>query len=100
MNWLVVLRPLATEDVRENVANLNSRLAGLGQRFLFRLREFLTRLETNPELYGVVRRDVRAARLKKFNSVVYYVILPPDRVEVLAVLHGHQRASVWRRRAD
>lgn len=100
MNWLVILRPLADDDVREIVLDLNARLAGLGQRFLFRLRELLARLETNPELYGVIWRHVRAARVKKFNYIVYFVILPPNRVEVLAVLHGHQRASVWRDRAD
>jgi plasmid stabilization system protein ParE len=100
MNWVVILRPLADDDVREIVLDLNARLAGLGQRFLFRLRERLTRLESNPELYGVIWRDVRAVRVKKFNYIVYFVILPPNRVEVLAVLHGHQRASAWRDRAD
>lgn len=100
MNWFVILRPLADEDVREIVLDLNARLAGLGQRFLFRLREVFTRLETNPELYGVVWRDVRAARVKKFKYVVYYVVLPPNRVEVLAVLHGHRRSSIWRGRVE
>lgn len=100
MNWTVILRPLAGDDVREIVVDLNARLGGLGQRFLFRLRELFTRLETNPELYGVIWRDVRAARVKKFKYIAYYVVLPPNRVEVLAVLHGHQRASAWRNRAD
>ncbi len=100
MNWLVILRPLADDDVREIVFDLNTRLAGLGQRFVFRLREVFTRLETNPEIYGVLWRDVRAVRVKKFKHVVYFVILPSNRVEVLAVLHGHQRASAWRGRVD
>ncbi len=46
-----------------------------------------------PELYGAVWQDVRAARLKKFRHVDYYVAFA-DRIEVLAVLHGSRDASV------
>jgi toxin ParE1/3/4 len=44
-----------------------------------------------------VWQDVRAARLRKFRHVVYYVAFP-DRVEVLAVLHGSRNASEWQAR--
>lgn len=66
---------------------------------LARLGEVLVRLEANHHLYGIVWRDVRAARLKRFKYVVYFVVLPPDQVEVLAVLHGHRSVVVWRGRA-
>lgn len=99
MNWVVILRPLADADVRDAVADFDARTPGLGQRFLARLGEVLVRLETNPHLYGIVWRDVRAARLKRFKHVVYFVVLPPDRVEVIAVLHGHRSAAAWQGRA-
>jgi hypothetical protein len=51
-----------------------------------------------PEMFGVVWQDVRAARLKKFPFMVYYVVFA-DRVEVLAVMHGARDASVWQARA-
>jgi len=47
-----------------------------------------------PELYGVVWRNVRAARLRRFAFVAYYRALN-DRVEVLAVMHGSRDASGW-----
>jgi hypothetical protein len=50
-----------------------------------------------PELYGIVWHDVRAARLKRFRHVVYYVVFP-DRLEVLAVMHGARDASAWQSR--
>jgi plasmid stabilization system protein ParE len=53
--------------------------------------------ESMPHLYGVIERDIRAARLRKFRHVVYYVVFQ-DRVEVLAVLHGARDPSVWRGR--
>jgi plasmid stabilization system protein ParE len=47
-----------------------------------------------PELHGIVWHDVRAARLKQFRYVVYYITFT-DRVEVLAILHGARESSVW-----
>jgi plasmid stabilization system protein ParE len=44
-----------------------------------------------------VWQDVRAARLRKFRHVVYYVAFA-DRVEVLAVLHGSRDPSAWQSR--
>lgn len=50
-----------------------------------------------PEMYGVVWQDVRAACLKKYQYVVYYVVFD-DRVEVLAVMHGARDESSWQSR--
>jgi toxin ParE1/3/4 len=93
----VILRPAAEADVRGTRADLDSIRAGLGDQFADRLREVLERIERMPELYGVVWQDVRAARLKRFRHVVYYVVFP-DRVEVLAVLHGARDSSTWQSR--
>ena len=57
----------------------------------------LLRIESVPELYGPVWQDVRAARLRIFRYVVYYVVFA-DRVEVLAVMHGARDASAWKSR--
>ncbi|MFO0848549.1 MAG: type II toxin-antitoxin system RelE/ParE family toxin [Gemmataceae bacterium] len=98
MSRPVILRPAADADVQATHDELEQTQAGLGARFVARLRELLERVEAMPELYGVVWQDVRAARLKKFRYVVYYVAFP-DRVEVLAVLHGARDASAWQSRA-
>lgn len=52
MNWTVILRPEATADVQETVADLDQRSAGLGARYVVRLRQVLERLESNPVLYA------------------------------------------------
>lgn len=62
-------------------------MPGWDVRFLARLRDVLARIEFMPEIYGVIWQDVRAVRLKRFQIVVYYLLLA-DRVEVLAVMHG------------
>ncbi|MGL4551724.1 MAG: type II toxin-antitoxin system RelE/ParE family toxin [Gemmataceae bacterium] len=70
MSLPVVLRPLASADVRQIHADLEARSAGLGDKFLDRLQEALDRIEAMPEMYAEVWGAVRAARLHKFRHVV------------------------------
>jgi plasmid stabilization system protein ParE len=97
MSLPVILRPAADADIQATHDELEQCRAGLGVRFVDRVREVLERIEAMPEMYGRVWQDVRAARLKKFRLVVYYVVFG-DRVEVLAVLHGSRDASAWQSR--
>jgi toxin ParE1/3/4 len=98
MSLPVILRPEAEADVQAIQDSLEQSRTGLGRQFAARLREVLERIETMPELYGAVWQDVRAARLKQFRYLIYYVVFA-DRVEVLAVMHGSRDASSWQSRA-
>jgi toxin ParE1/3/4 len=98
MSLPVVLRPEAARDAREARNHLDSEQPGLGEDFLGRLNESLARIGGMPELYGVVGRNVRAARLRRFTYIVYYRV-HADRIEVLAVLHGRRDSSAWQSRA-
>lgn len=93
----VIIRPEAEEDIQSARDALEQVQTGLGRRFVGRVREVLERLESMPDLHGVVWQDVRAARVKQFRYVVYYVAFG-DRVEVIAVLHGARDPSVWQSR--
>jgi toxin ParE1/3/4 len=93
----VIVRDDAKNDIRHAVSELESARAELGKRFLRQVRELLERIELTPELYGFVWQDVRAARVKPFPYIVYYVAFV-DRVDVLAVMHGMRDANVWRSR--
>jgi len=93
----VFLRHEAEVDVQEARDQLEALRVGLGTQVLARVREVLARIEKMPELYGKVWQDVRAARLKQFRYIVYFIVLA-DRVEVLAVLHGARDPSSWQSR--
>lgn len=97
MSLPVLLRPAAEADIQATHAELEQLQAGQGDRFVARVREVLERIESMPEMYGVVWQDVRAARLKKSRHLVYYLVFA-DRVEVLAVLHGSRDPSAWQSR--
>lgn len=87
MSLPVILRHEAEVDVQEARDQLEAVRVGLGTQVLARVREVLARIEKMPELHGKIWQDVRAARLKQFRYIVYFIVLA-DRVEVLAVLHG------------
>ena len=97
MTTPLIVRPEAQEDIQTTCDALEQVQTGLGRRFAGRLREVFQRVESTPELHGVVWQDVRAARVKHFRYVVYYVPFD-DRVEVIAVLHGARDPSVWQSR--
>ena len=97
MSLPVILRHEAEVDVQEARDQLEAVRVGLGTQVLARVREVLARIEKMPELHGKVWQDVRAARLKQFCYIVYFIVLA-DRVEVLAVLHGARDPSSWQSR--
>lgn len=97
MNLPVVLRPEATKDTAEAIGYFNALRPGLGQTYSIQIQEVLLRISGMPEIHGIVWRNVRAARLRRFTYVVYYRVLK-DRVEVLAVVQGNRDAAVWQSR--
>jgi plasmid stabilization system protein ParE len=93
----VILRHEAAVDIQEARDELEAVRVGLGNQALARVREVLARIEKMPELHGKVWEDVRAARLKQFRYIVYFIVLA-DCVEVLAVLHSARDPSAWQSR--
>lgn len=97
MSLPVILRPEADADIQVIHSYLNQVNAGLGDRFISRLREALERIEAMPESYAVIWMDVHAARIKKYRHLIYYIVFS-DRVEIIAVMHGARDASAWQQR--
>lgn len=97
MSLPVILRREAEVDIQAARDQIEAVRVGLGNQVLARVREVLARIETMPELHGKVWEDVRAARLKQFRYIVYFIVLA-DRVEVLAVLHSARDPSAWQSR--
>ena len=97
MSLPVILRHEAEVDIQGARDELEAVRVGLGNQVLARVREVLARIEKMPELHGKVWEDLRAARLKQFRYIVYFIVLE-DRIEVLAVLHGARDPPAWQSR--
>ena len=98
MTLAVAYLPDAEDDVDAAYAYYEQQLAGLGEQFLEALRDAVDRVRDTPQLYGVLRKDIRAAPLKRFPYVVYYRDRGADLL-VIAVQHGRRSSRAWRRRA-
>jgi toxin ParE1/3/4 len=72
---------------------------GLGEEFLARLEQVFDRISHSPEIHAVTYRHVRQTLLRQFPYVVCYVF-DNDRVEVIAVFHGHRDPTSWQLRVS
>jgi plasmid stabilization system protein ParE len=99
MKLPLIVRPTEEADIREIHDYLEQARVGLGSQFAARLRDVLERIESAPASFAVIWNDVRAVRMRKFQCIVYFVEFP-DRVEVLAVLHGARHETTWRSRVQ
>ncbi len=97
MSVPAVYLPEAEDDVEAVYFYYEQQRAGLGDEFIEALREEVGRIRDNPQIYGVFRRDIRAALLKRFPYVVYYRDRGAD-VLVIAVQHGRRSSRAWRGR--
>lgn len=97
MSLPVLIRPDALEDIRVCHDGYELLQKYLGSLFVDKVQEVLERIEETPFLYAVVWENVRAARVRKFPYIVYYVA-KDERVEVIAVLHGSLDEPEWRKR--
>lgn len=101
MNWQVVSRPEAEQDVIEIAAWYDDRSEGLGDRFVEEFLAVLDELTANPLLHcrRHPRKNIRWRYPKSFPyRVIYEVVEDEQTVVVAAVLHAAQHDRRWKRR--
>jgi toxin ParE1/3/4 len=90
--------PEAEDDISAARRWYEDQRYGLGDEFMAELDELFPHLSATPEMHPVIAFGVRRAKVRRFPYLVFYRAFP-DRVEVLAVLHGSRNPNEWRRRA-
>jgi len=95
---IVEFHRLAIQDIRRAVRWYAERSVFAARGLLEELRETIELISESPDQYPIEVRNVRWRRLRKFNYVVYFVILDSARCEVVAVSHGRRRPRYWLRR--
>jgi len=66
MNLAAAFRPEAEADVLETRDWYEQQQSGLGDAFRDSLDQIVVRIETMPQMYAVVFRDVRRGKLRRF----------------------------------
>ena len=94
----VLLRPAAAADIEDAHHWYRGHDEGLGDEFLAAVRLAIQRLQEQPTAYPVLHRDTRRIRLRRFPYGLFYRIYP-DRILVVACMHGRRDPRVWKARA-
>jgi plasmid stabilization system protein ParE len=94
----LILRPEADQDLVAAQSWYEEHHTGLGDEFVSQVSAVFEHIAAMPEMYALAWQDVRSCRLRRFPYIAYYRVLP-DRIEVLAVLHGSRDPGTWQSRA-
>ena len=94
----VRLSALAALDIQQAREWHDAREPGLGDQFLQRVNETMTRIGQNPHQYPTIIEDVRRANLRQFKFGVWYRVKEDGSV-VVACLHHRQQPEIAKARA-
>ena len=97
MKFPVVIKDLAEIDIVRGFEYFAKINPVLGDSFLIRLDEVVTRIADTPELYAELKDGIRKVQLKQFPYVLGY-LFENDTIYVLGLLHGRRRPSEWKQR--
>jgi plasmid stabilization system protein ParE len=101
MNWQVVARPQAENDVMETADWYDSQHAGLGAEFIEEVLTVFDDLAINP-LLNCRRhptKNIRWRYPKRFPYRVIYEVIEDSRLVIIAaVVHAARHERVWRGR--
>lgn len=101
MNWKVVARPQAEDDVIAAADWYETQRAGLGAEFIDEVLAVLDSLELNPLLNCRQHptRNIRWRYPKRFPYRVIYEVNDDDHLVIIAaVIHAARNDRVWRGR--
>ncbi len=97
MNYVLVFRLEARNELDEAYNWYESQKIGLGDDFLEQIEAALDRICQMPESYSVAHRDVRRSIVRRFPYTIYYRIIS-SRVIITAVFHGRRDPIAWQSR--
>jgi hypothetical protein len=94
-----IFHPEARAEMRQSFEFYESRLEGLGLRFVSAVEETTKRIVAHPEAGARIATEFRKRIVQGFPfNIVYRVWV--DHIYLVAVAHHHRRPGYWRERTD
>ncbi len=84
----------ASLELAEAVAHYDEQVYGYGERFLNAVKKIETYILDYPEMYSVLRWDVRRAPISKFPYSILYRI-DSGQILILAVMYQGRQPNYW-----
>ena len=100
MAAIAIFHGLAARDYRVALRWYARRSMRAAQRFKAAVDEVTQRIENAPQQGAPYLGRFRWMRVHKFPYILYYEIITPALVRILAVAHGRRRPGYWLRRTQ
>lgn len=97
MTYEIIFRSCAEKDIIDAINWYETKVNGLGHRFLLSLDATLQIISRNPEAFPKVYKEFRRALLHRFPYGVFYLV-ENKRIIIMAVFHEKRRPSSWKKR--
>jgi hypothetical protein len=94
-----IFHPEARAEMRQSFEFYESRLAGLGLRFLSAVEETTKRIVAYPEAGAPLAGEFRKRIVQGFPFNIIYRVWA-DHIYLVAVAHHHRRPGYWRERTE
>lgn len=92
-----IFHPEADAEFQEAIDYYQTESPGLGVRFYQAAMIAVLRIEAHPRVWPRLRGPVRKCQVPGFPFKLLYTI-EPERVHVVAVMHGKRKPSYWAQR--
>lgn len=99
MNYPIIVRPLAEQDLQEAQLWYERKNPELGTRFRSAVDALLQLLGNSPQIFPIIYRAVRRASVQGFPYLLYYVVRS-DRVLILGCFHARRNPQIVLRRIE
>ena len=99
MNYLVVIRPEAENDVKEIFSWYEDNRKGLGCDFLLQVEKGVEFIKSNPKAHPEEYKGARKILIKRFPYKIVY-LLEKDKIIVLGVIHGMRNPDRMKNRVE
>ena len=93
MNYQVLVRPEAEEELEQAFLWYENKRKGLGHDFLLQVDAGLSFIQRNPEIHPEEYKISRKHLIKRFPYKIIYII-EQNIIVVLAVLHGRRNPDL------
>ena len=91
----VVFHRLAGQEYDRVKKSYGAQRAGLDADFEAELNRAVERIAANPLGGAAYRKRFRWVRVRRFSYVLYYFVIDPSQVLVLALAHARRRPGYW-----
>lgn len=72
---------------------------GLGNIFLYEVKESILRIKNNPYQLPKIEKEARKASLKRFPFAVFFIV-KDNLINVFSIFHFSRNPNVWKKRID